>query len=122
MDLQPEVTQQPDIHRGPRVTMQNVELMKAQVSYHVQNMYYFPTFAFFTNPYILQLTQKLHQLERDISRVTLDDEGCAQLNQLINKHKLDEINQRVELASDPSRADPRQTGKNSTLFELFRPK
>ena len=38
----------------------------------------------------------------------------------MDKHKLDEINQRVELASDPSRADPRQPGKNS--FNLnFKP-
>ena len=72
----------------------------------------FPTFPCFTNPYALQLTQKLHQLERDISRITLDEEGCVQLNQIMDKHKLDEINQRVELASDPSRADPRQPGKN----------
>ena len=31
-DLQPEVTQQSDVRRGPRVTMENVELMKAVVS------------------------------------------------------------------------------------------
>ena len=67
----------------------------------------------FTNLNALQFTQKLLQLERDISRVTLDEEGCAKLNQIVEKHKLDEINQRVELASDPSRADPKQPGKNS---------
>ena len=65
------------------------------------------------NSYAPQYTQKLHQLEREISRVTLDEEGCAQLNQLVEKHRLDEITQRVELASDPSRADPKQPGKNS---------
>ena len=37
-DLQPEVTQQSDIGRGPRVTMENVEVMKARVSTTVTNM------------------------------------------------------------------------------------
>ena len=73
----------------------------------------------FTNLNALQFTQKLLQLERDISRVTLDEEGCAKLNQIVEKHKLDEINQRVELASDPSRADPRQPGINSQLLVFF---
>ena len=68
--------------------------------------------------YAHQYTQKLHQLEREISRITLDEEGCAQLNQLVEKHKLDEITQRVELASDPSRADPKQPGKNSQYLKF----
>ena len=37
-DLQPEVTQQSDVRRGPRVTMENVEVMKARVSTTVTNM------------------------------------------------------------------------------------
>ena len=113
VELQPEVAQQPpvDIHQGPRVTVQNVELLKASVSSCIIKM--LPPNLCLMNLYVHQYTQKLHQLEREISRITLDEEGCTQLNQLIEKHKLDEITQRVELASDPSRADPKQPGKNS---------
>ena len=65
-----------------------------------------------------QYTQKLHQLVRDISRLTVDEEGCTQLRELVEKHKLDEINPRVELASDPSRAREKQPG-TIKLFLIF---
>ena len=65
------------------------------------------------NFFLLQYTQKLDQLKRDISRLTLDEEGCVELRELVEKHKLDEINPRVQLASDPSRAREKQPGKNS---------
>ena len=70
------------------------------------------SFSQHLNLYSLQYTQKLDQLKRDISRLTLDEEGCSELRELVEKHKLDEINPRVQLASDPSRAREKQPGKN----------